>query len=175
MRVENLVDTLGYDAYVPLPQLGEELQAEELGFFKSIRKAFKKVFRGVRKVFRKPLKVVKRVGKGLWKGLKKAGTKAWKLVRRNKRTLTAVGLLWAGKYLPAIKPVASAYATEQFTNVATKYLSRLPSGYIETPPAPLFPYPSPEPGIDKRTQNTDLSKALLPIGLMLAGLFLFRR
>ncbi|NPB04503.1 MAG: hypothetical protein GXO39_08870 [Thermotogae bacterium] len=215
LNLKDMVDTLGYEVgYEAGGLFGEiekeaeevereidlllgELGTEELGFFKSISKAFKRVFKGVKKVFRKPLKIVKKplkVVRKPIKAVKKLGTKAWKLVRRNKRTLTAIGLLWAGKYIPALRPVATEYASYQASHLASKYLAPA------LPPAPststsegafVVPYPLPDPAVSARKKQTgrnprervyrskpskdELVKVLLPIGALLAGVYLFRR
>jgi len=186
LNLKNMVDTLGYEGYEvgyeawvaetehEIDQLLGELGAEELGFFKSISKAFKKVVRGVKKVFRKPVKLVK-----------KTTTKAWKLVRRNKRTLTAAGMLVLGKYIPEIKPVAVEYASYQASNLAAKYLPTptVPTSAPLPEGGPPAPYPFPEPTLPAQPQPTrsatapknDVLKAFLPLGMLLVGVYIFGR
>jgi len=188
------LDTLGYETdtyYIRRELYGEiqELGTEELGFLKSIGKFFKKVFRGVKKIVRKPLKIIRRIGKGIWKGAKKIATKAWKLVRRNKRTLATAGLVMASTAVPLLAPVATEMAVNQASNILSRYLpvgrytySGTPRAeqpqLIDTPPEPAFtsfqqtttPYP-----YTYSYQEPNLGKALIPLGMLLATLFFFRR
>jgi len=194
LGLKDMVDVFGYEfsygrgwieeAEKETDQLLEELGVEELGFFKSISKVFKRVFKGVKKVFRKPLKIIKKP----IKVVKSIGTKAWKLVRRNKRTLTAVGLLWAGKHIPWLRPVATEYATYQASNLASKYLT--PSSTATQHQAVIEEVVVPAPAISMhpptvvntrpptavnqahQTKN-ELVRVFLPIGALLASIYLF--
>ncbi len=206
-----IIDTLGYetDTYFihslsgeALSELQGELGTEELGFFKSLKKLFKKVWRGVKKIVKKPVKIIRKA----WKGIKKGATKLWKLVRRNKRTLLTAGLVAASTALPILKPIAYPLAMKQATNIVGRYIYGKPKvQYEEIPqvqyqyetsqiqPAPITPIDATMPQPQAQApyayqylqqpyqyayqgyEKPSLGKALLPLGLFVAGLFLFNK